>query len=142
MATFLSIRLFAILFAISVLLSALLAYHLNSSMTFAVTLPPDAAQSLATRIQAIRAIGLAFALFLMLLVIVAAKRGARGALAMRWVLGLATSLAFLRGAGLIDPLAQHDALFVTLSATQLTVEAFAILLLYGEDATCWFDSQR
>jgi hypothetical protein len=51
-------------------------------------------------------------------------------------------VAFLRGAGLIHPLAQHDTAIIAISALQLALEAFAILLLYGEDATDWFDARR
>lgn len=142
MTRFLSIRLFAILFAASLTLSAALAYRLSSTVTFAFPLPPDAAATLAARIQLIRAIGLAFALVLMLLVIFAARQAARGALALRWMMGVATSAAFLRGAGMISPLAQDDTAIVTVSALQLMVEALAILLLYGEDAAAWFDTRR
>ena len=67
---------------------------------------------------------------------------ARSALALRWFLGLVTSAAFLRGAGLMGPLAQNDLAVISASCFQLGLEAFAILLLYGEDANQWFDRRR
>lgn len=142
MATSPSIRLFAAMFASSLLLSAALAYYASRTMTFAFPIAPAAMTTLVTRIQIIRGIGLGFAVLLMLLVVFAASRGARGALAMRWLLGVVTSVAFLRGAGLIQPLAQQDRLVIAASALQLGLEAVAILLLYGEDATDWFDLRR
>ena len=79
---------------------------------------------------------------LMLLVIFAASRASRGALALRWVVGVVTSIAFLRGAGLVDQLSYYDVPMIATSAFQLGVEALAILLLYGEDANEWFDVRR
>lgn len=142
MATSLSIRLFATLFAISLLLSAALAYYATHTMTVAFPIAPKAMATLLTRIQAIRAIGLAFALLLMLLVFFAASREARSALALRWLLGVVTSVAFLRGAGLIHPIGPYDTAIIATSALQLALEALAILLLYGEDATDWFEARR
>ncbi len=142
MAHHLSIRLFAVLFALSLLLSAMLVYQLTAAMHFAFELPPETAATLMTRIQLIRVAGLGLALFLMMLVVFGASRAARGALAWRWLLGVATSLAFLRGAGLVAPLPNHDALVVSASLLQLGVEALAIVLLYGEDAAAWFAAER
>jgi hypothetical protein len=141
-ATSPSIRLFAALFAPSLLLSAALAYYASRTMTFAFPIAPAAMATLVMRIQIIRGVGLGFAVILMMLVVLAAARGARGALAMRWLLGVVTSVAFLRGAGLIHPLAQQDGLAIAASALQLGLEAVAILLLYGEDATDWFEMRR
>jgi hypothetical protein len=137
MARHLSIQLFTILFAASLLLSSALAYQVTSQMNFAFAIAPEAAATLATRIQAIRGIGLGFAVLLMLFVIFAGSRAARGALALRWILGVVTSIAFLRGAGLVNELAEHDAALIATSAFQLMLEAVAILLLYGEDANQW-----
>lgn len=142
MATSLSIRLFAGLFALSLLLSAALAYYASRTMSFAFPIAPAAMATLVMRIQLVRAVGLGFALLLMMLVVFAASRDARAALALRWLLGLVTSMAFLRGAGLIHPIAQHDMLVIAASALQLALEALAILLLYGEDATEWFERRR
>jgi hypothetical protein len=138
LATSLSIR----LFAISLMFSAALAYYATRTMSFAFPIAPGAMTTLVMRIQAIRAVGLGLALFLMLLVVLSASRAARGALALRWLLGVVTSLAFLRGSGLIQPLAQHDTAIIATSALQLAMEALAILLLYGEDATDWFETRR
>ena len=137
-----SIKLFAGLFTLSLLLSCGLAYQITSPMTFAFTITPEAAATLTARVQAIRAISLTLALLLMLLVIFAASRAFRGALALRWVVGVVTSIAFLRGAGLIDQLSQYDVPIIATSAFQLGVEALAVLLLYGEDANEWFDVRR
>lgn len=142
MATSLSIRLFAALFAISLMFSAALTYYATHTMSFAFPIAPEAMTTLVKRIQAIRAVGLGLALFLMLLVVLSASRAARGALALRWILGVMTSVAFLRGSGLIQPLAQHDTAIIATSAFQLALEALAILLLYGEDATDWFEARR
>lgn len=142
MATSLSIRLFAVLFAISLMFSAALAYYATRTMSFAFSIAPEAMTTLVMRIQAIRAVGLGLALFLMLLVVLSASRAARSGLALRWLLGVVTSFAFLRGSGLIQPLAQHDTAIIATSALQLAMEALAILLLYGEDATDWFETRR
>lgn len=137
-----SIKLFAGLFTLSLLLSCGLAYQITSQMTFAFTITPEAAATLTARVQAIRAISLTLALLLMLLVIFAASRAFRGVLALRWVVGVVTSIAFLRGAGLVDQLSQYDVPIIATSAIQLGVEALAVLLLYGEDANEWFDVRR
>ena len=142
LATFPSIRLFAALFATSLLLSAALAYHASHTMSFAFPIAPAAMETLVWRIQIVRAVGLGFALLLMAFVVFAASRDARNALALRWLLGVVTSVAFLRGAGLIHPMAQHDTAIVVTSALQLALEALAILVLYGEDAADWFDRRR
>jgi len=136
----LSIRLFAALFGVSVLLSLGLAVYAGQTMIFGFPIKPDAAATLAKRILMIRILGAAFALSLMLLVVLAKSRAARSALALRWVLGAVTSVAFLRGVGLVDPGATGDGAMMALSLVQLSVEALAILLLYGEDAAAWFDT--
>lgn len=142
MAYYRSIQLFALLFLVSLLLSAGLAVEITGQMTFAVKLTPQAAATLAWRIQLIRMIGLGLALVLMLLVAFAASRGARSALAARWVLGVVTSAAFLRGSGLVHPFAAHDTALIALSSFQILLEGLAILLLYGEDANEWFVLRR
>lgn len=142
METSLSIRLFAALFAISLMFTATLAYYATRQMSFAFPITPEAMTTLVMRIQAIRAVGLGVALFLMLLVVFAASRAARNALTLRWLLGVVTSVAFLRGSGLIQPLTQHDTAIIATSAFQLALEGLAILLLYGEDASDWFEARR
>lgn len=142
MAEFLSIRLFTAFFSINLIISAMLGYYATRTMNFAFPIAPEAMATLALRIQIIRAVGLGIALLLMLLVILRASRSARSALALRWLLGVTTSVAFLRGAGLISPLSQHDGGIIATSALQLALEAFAILLLYGEDANDWFARRR
>lgn len=142
LATSLSIRLFAALFATSLMFSAALTYYATRTMSFAFPIAPEAMTTLVMRIQAVRAVGFGLALFLMLLVILSASRAARRVLALRWLVGVMTSVAFMRGSGLIQPLAQHDAAIIATSAFQLALEALAILLLYGEDATDWFEARR
>ncbi|MCW3796531.1 hypothetical protein OMW55_01740 [Sphingomonas sp. BN140010] len=142
MANYRSIQLFCVLFTASLLLSAVLATEVTSAMTFSVRLTPEAAATLAERIRLIRAVGLALAFGLMLLVAFAASRASRGALAARWLLGVATSAAFLRGCGLVQPLGEHDGLIIAVSAFQVVLEGVAILLLYGEDAEEWFVWRR
>lgn len=92
MAAFLSIRLFAATFAINLILSAALAYYATRTTNFAFPISPEAVTTLALRIQMIRAVGLGIALLLMLLVIFRASRPARSALALRWLLGITTSV--------------------------------------------------
>jgi len=142
MTNYRSIQLFGLLFVLSLLLSAALAAQMTGAMTFAVRLAPEAAATLAWRIQLIRMIGLGFALGLMLLVAFAASRGARRALAARWLLSVLTSPAFLRGSGLVHPFGAHDAALIALSVVQIVLEGAAILLLYGEDANEWFVWRR
>ncbi|URD60972.1 hypothetical protein M8312_00165 [Sphingomonas sp. KRR8] len=142
MARYRSIQLFALLFVASLALSTVLAVQVTSQLTFAVHLTPEAAATLAGRIVVIREAGLALAAVLMLLVTFGASRSARGALAARWVLGVATSMAFLRGSGLVQPLPSHDGAIIVASAVQIALEGFAILLLYGEDANEWFVLRR
>lgn len=137
-----SIRLFAVLFTLSLGVSAVLAMVVTGQLTFAFHLPPEAAASLEERIAIIRAAGLGLAAVLMLLVSFAASRAARGALMARWFLGVATSIGFLRGAGLVQTLPVHDGLLITASVLQIALEGFAILLLYGEDASEWFVLRR
>ena len=134
-----SITLFALLFGFSIIVSLLLAFYGVRAADFGLRLAPEAAHTLAVRITAIRLFGIAFALSLMLLVIFGKSRAARGALGLRWVLGLATSVAFLRGIGVVVPLGGSDMAAIAVSITQLSVEGFAILVLYGEDAATWFD---
>ena len=127
LATSLSIRLFATLFAISLMFSAALTYYATHTMSFAFPIAPAAMTTLVMRIQVIRVVGLALALFLMLLVLVSASRAARSALALRWLLGVMTSVALLRGSGLIQPLAQYDTAIIATSAVQLALEGFGNL---------------
>lgn len=135
-----SISLFAVLFGFATTVSMLLAIYAGRSTHFGFALKPDAAQTLATRIMAIRLIGIAFALSLMLLVVFGKSSAARSALGLRWVLGLATSIAFLRGIGVITPIgASGMTAATTLSVIQLSAEGFAILMLYGGDAAAWFE---
>ena len=94
-----SITLFALLFGFSVVVSLLLALYAARTTDFGFRLAPEAAQTLALRIRAIRLFGIAFAVSLMLLVVFGKSRAARSALGLRWVLGLVTSIAFLRGLG-------------------------------------------
>ena len=137
-STALSVRLSLGIFVSSLFLSAVLAYQASRAMIFAFPMAPEAMTTLVHRIQAVRAVGLGVALVLMMFVFFAASRAAREALAFRWLLGVATSVAFLRGAGMIHPLPDHDAMIIAVSAVQLGLEATAILLLYGEDASEWF----
>lgn len=134
-----SITLFAALFGFATAVSSLLAVYAVHPTDFSFTLAPAAAETLVMRIQAIRLAGIAFAVTLMLLIVVGRSRGARGALALRWVLGLLTSVAFLRGIGLILPGSGSGIAVMTLSIIQLSVEGVAILMLYGEDAAEWFE---
>jgi hypothetical protein len=76
---------------------------------------------------------------LLLLVFFGKSRAARAALGLRWVLGLATSVAFLRGIGVVVPASGSDMAALVLSIVQLIVEGFAVLILYGEDAAAWFE---
>jgi len=135
----LSIRLFAVLFGFTIAVSALLAFYTARSMAFGFPITPEAAATLAGRILAIRMLGVAFALSLMVLIVFFKSRAARGALAARWVLGVVTSVAFLRSIGIVDPVNDGGVAAMAASLIQLTVEALAILLLYGEDAADWFD---
>lgn len=134
-----SITLFTIFFGCSIVLSLLLALDAARTTDFGFALTPDAAHTLAMRIGGIRLLGIAFALSLMLMIVFGKSRGARSALGWRWVLGLATSVAFLRGIGVVVPAEGTGMMVLALSIIQLVVEGFAILLLYGEDAATWFD---
>jgi hypothetical protein len=127
------------LFGFSALVSLLLALYATRATEFGFAIAPEAAHTLEVRIKTIRLLGIAFALSLMLLVAFGRSRAARGALGLRWVLGLATSIAFLRATGVITLPAATGVAAVTLSVIQLGVEGFAILILYGEDAASWFD---
>ena len=135
----LSITVFAILFGFSVAISLLLALNAAQTTSFGFALAPEAARTLAVRIMAIRLFGVAFALSLLLLVFFGKSRAARAALGLRWVLGLATSVAFLRGIGVVVPASGSGMAVLVLSIIQLSVEGFAILILYGEDAATWFE---
>jgi hypothetical protein len=131
--------LFAVIFGCSALLSLVLALYPGGSTDFGFAIAPEAAQTLTRRIQAIRLFGIAFAVSLMLLVVFGRSRGARGALGLRWVLGLATSVAFLRGIGVVVPLGGSGTTAIALSILQLVVEGVATLLLYGDEASEWFE---
>jgi hypothetical protein len=134
-----SITLFGVLFGFSVIVSLLLALYAARTTDFGFKLAPEAAHTLAMRITAIRLLGIAFALWLMLLVVFGKSRAARSALGLRWVLGLLTSVAFLRGIGMIVPVGESGMAAIVLSIIQLSAEGFAILVLYGDDAAEWFD---
>lgn len=134
-----SINLFALFFGCSVALSLVLALDAAQTARFGFALAPEAAETLAWRISAIRLLGIAFAVTLMLLVIFSGSRGARSALGLRWLLGLVTSVAFLRGIGVTVPVGDGGLAPIVLSIVQLMAEGFAILLLYGENAATWFD---
>ena len=134
-----SITLFGALFGFSVIVSLLLALYAARTTDFGFKLAPEAAQTLAMRITAIRLLGIAFAVTLMLLVIFGKSRAARSALGWRWILGLVTSIAFLRGIGVVVPAGQSGMAAIIFSIVQLIVEGLAILVLYGEDAAAWFD---
>lgn len=134
-----SITLFAVLFGFSVMVSLLLALYAARTTDFGFKLAPEAAHTLAMRISVIRLLGIAFALSLMLLVVFGKSRAARSALGLRWALGLVTSVAFLRGIGVIVPAGGSGMAAIVLSIIQLSAEACAILVLYGEDAASWFD---
>jgi len=134
-----SITLFAVLFGFSAIVSLLLALYTARTTDFGLRLAPEAAHTLATRIMAIRLIGVAFALSLMLMVIFGKSRAARSALGLRWVLGLVTSVAFLRGIGVVVPVGGSGIAAFALSVIQLCTEGFAILVLYGDDAAAWFE---
>lgn len=134
-----SIVLFALCFLFSLLVSLLLAFYAARTTEFGFRLTPEAAQTLAMRIKAIRLFGIVFALSLVLLVLFGRSRAARGTLGLRWVLGLLTSVAFLRGVGVVVPIRGNDLATTGLSIIQLGVEGFAILILYGENAAPWFD---
>jgi uncharacterized protein (DUF697 family) len=136
-----SITLFAMLFSFSVLVSLLLALYAARTTDFGFRLAPEAAHTLARRIMAIRLLGIAFALSLMLWVVFGKSRAARSALGLRWALGLVTSVAFLRGIGMIALVGGGGTAAIALSIIQLSVEGFAILVLYGEDAATWLDRQ-
>ena len=137
----LSITLFAGLFGFSVMVALLLALYAVQPSDFSFTLTPEAADTLTIRIRAIRLFGIAFAVVLMLLVVIGRSRAARSAHGLRWVLGLVTSVAFLRGIGVILPGSGTGVEVVTLSIIQLSVEGGAILLLYGDDAAAWFEGR-
>ncbi|MEN2791609.1 hypothetical protein ABC974_18380 [Sphingomonas oligophenolica] len=134
-----SISLFAMLFGFSVIMSLLLALYAARTTDFGFRLAPEAAHTLALRITAIRLLGIGFAVSLMLLVVFGKSRAARSALGLRWVLGLVTSVAFLRGIGVVVPVGGSGMAAIALSIVQLSAEGFAILLLYGEDAAAWFE---
>lgn len=134
-----SITLFAILFGYSVLVSLLLALYGARTTDFGFKLSPGAAHILALRILWIRLLGIGFAVSLVLMVVIGKSRSARSALVLRWLLGLATSLAFLRGIGVIVPADDGGMAALILSIFQLCAEGFAILILYGENAAPWFD---
>ena len=133
-----SIRIFATLFGLSCLLSLGLAWLASGMTDFGFPLTAEAARTLATRILWVRLAGVAFAIWLMVMVVAGRSRAARGALALRWLLGLATSVAFLRATGLLLPSATTGAA-IAISVAQLAIEGFAILVLFGDDAAEWFE---
>lgn len=137
-----SIKLFAILFSVSAMVSLALAIHAAQAAHFGFKLPPDAARTLAYRIMAIRFAGVALAMALMMIIVLWKSRGARAALGGRWLLGLVTSIAFLRGIGLLAPLGASGTAVIAASIAQLIIEGIAILILYGEDAATWFERRR
>ena len=134
-----SIKLFAWLFGLSALLSLALAVTGPRQATFSFAIAPDAARLLAMRILAVRLFGIAFALSLLVMIVFGRSRNARGALVLRWLLGLCTSALFLRGIGLVPPTGAAAPTLLAASAVQLAIEALAILILFGEDAAGWFD---
>lgn len=134
-----SITVFAILFGYSVVVSLLLAVYAARTTDFGFKLSPEAAQTLASRILWIRLIGIGFAVWLVMMVMLGRSRSARGALVLRWFLGLATSVAFLRGIGVVVPADGGGMAALVLSILQLCAEGFAILILYGGNAAPWFD---
>ena len=134
-----SIALFAVIFGFSAIVSLLLAFYAARTTGFGFKLAPETAHTLALRIGTIRLFGIAFALLLMLLVVFGKSRAARSALGLRWILGLATSIVFLRGIGVIVLPSGGGTAAITLSIIQLSAEGFAILVLYGEDAATWFE---
>lgn len=135
----LAIRLFALLFGLSLLCSVGLALYSANTMAFGFPMTSDAAATLTKRILIIRLAGAAFAIFLMLLIVFARSRAARSALVVRWLLSAATSVVFLRAVGLVHPAGASDMLAMAASSIQLTLEALAILVLFGEDAGTWFE---
>lgn len=134
-----SITLFAVCFGFSIIVSLLLTLYAVQTSDFGFRIAPDAAQTLTIRIRMIRLLGIAFAVALMLLIVFGRSRAARSALGLRWILGLATSIAFLRGIGMIVPVGESGMAATVLSVIQLSTEGFAILVLYGGDAAAWFD---
>ena len=109
------------------------------AMTFGFRMAPEAAHTLAMRILSIRLFGVAFAMTLLLMVVIGRSRAARGALILRWVLGLSTSTVMLRGVGVMTPIAGDGVLPIAASAVQLVFEGLAIATLYGDDAATWFE---
>lgn len=138
----LSIILFATLFGFALAIALVLALYAGPATEFGFALPPAAAETLMWRIATIRLIGIGVAVSLLLLVVFGRSRGARGALGVRWLLGVGTSIAFLRGIGVVLPGAGNDVAAVTLSVVQIGAEGLAVLLLYGDDAAPWFDRNR
>ena len=135
-----SIKVFAALFGCATLWSLMIAVSLAGSARFGFAMTPEAAATLAQRILAIRLLGIAFAATLLAFVVLGRSRAARGALGARWVLGLLTSVAFLRGTGIVSPAEGVGTAVVALSVLQLAAEGLAIAILYGSDASDWLDS--
>lgn len=138
----LSIILFGTLFAFALAIALLLTLYAGPATEFGFALPPAAREVLLQRIAAIRLVGIGVALSLLVLVVCGRSRGARAALGVRWLLGVGTSIAFLRGIGMVLPGAGNDVAAVTLSVVQIGAEGLAILLLYGDDAAPWFACDR
>ena len=137
-----SIKLFGLLSGLSAMIALGVALDTATSMTFGFRIAPDAAATLAERILAIRVFGFLFAASLIFLVVFGRSRAARGALGLRWLMGVATSVPFLRGIGIVVPLGSNSAVIMALALVQLAIEGFAILILYGEDASEWFERRR
>ncbi|MES3057668.1 hypothetical protein O6V14_18700 [Sphingomonas faeni] len=146
LAKSLSIRLFAALFAISLMFSTALTYYATRTMSFAFPICTRGDDDVGyadsgdpgswLRASSVPDVtGCPFGL-------AGCSPCAGFALALRWLFGVMTSVAFLRGSGLIQPLGQHEAAIIATSTFQLALEALAILLLYGEDATDWFEARR
>lgn len=137
----LSIRLFALLSGLSAFLALGVALYVAKSTSFGFPIDAQAAQTLAARILAIRIFGFAFALSLIVAIFFAGSRTARSALVLRWILGIATSVPFLRGIGVVVAYGGENAAIIGLAIVQPVMEGLAILLLYGEDARDWFGQQ-
>ena len=114
-----AITLFAVIFSLSATVSLFPALDAARTTDFGFRLAPEAAHTLALRISAIRLLGLGFALSLMLLVVFGRSSAARTALGVRWFLGLATSVAFLHGIGVIAPGSGGGIAAISLSILQL-----------------------
>ncbi|WP_174291656.1 hypothetical protein [Sphingomonas bacterium] len=134
-----SIAIFVFLFVMSIILSLMGALAGMQTTTFGFALASDAAHTLAMRILGVRLFGVGFAATLLLMVALGRSKAARGALITRWLLGLCTSTAVLRGAGLMMPAAGNGPALVVASVFQLAMEGVAIAILFSDDAATWFE---